>query len=65
MIKCPHCGKKDCIADVVYANIENYDGHMFDLPCTECGNMIQVFGERRAVITEIRKSDKSKEESDF
>ena len=64
--KCPHCGRLDCVATVVYRNVENYDSQrVFDLPCRFCGKMICVSASRSVSIHEVKKSTKERSESDF
>ncbi len=64
-MRCPHCLKEDCVKDVVYSNIEHYGNRIFNLPCTKCGEMIEVHGSREVRILGIVKSSKKRDESDF
>ena len=63
--KCPYCDKENCIKEVVFRNIENYGNNSFDLPCIYCNKMIHIFADRETIIHSVKKSDKSKDKSDW
>ena len=56
-IKCPHCEKQIELAWPCTTNIENYGAGQFDIQCYKCKGMIKVYGQRKVVITLVKKSD--------
>jgi len=56
-MKCPYCGKGDCIPDVVYRNIENYGSKFCNFKCLHCKKVIQTHGSRRVVFSKLTKTD--------
>jgi hypothetical protein len=54
---CPHCGKKDCVPSVVFANAENYGNEIFNVACIHCHKPIKVVAGRKVFIASVDKSD--------
>lgn len=52
---CPHCGKKDCFAEVAAWNAESYGGGSYKMLCERCQKPIVVYLSRIVVIEGIEK----------
>lgn len=65
MNKCPYCNKRDCVNDLVFANVENYGDNVFHITCNYCKKMIKVCASRIVRINSIEESKKPLSESDW
>ena len=64
-MNCPHCGKNDCVTNVIYRAVENYGSNTFHVPCVYCNKMIFIHAVRKVKIMNVTKSPKAHNESDF
>jgi hypothetical protein len=55
--RCPWCGKKDCVPEIVFDHDDRYGGGFAHAYCVKCNSPITVHTVRIVRVCEVSKGD--------